>query len=132
MALKLKTPRRIRQPDDPHSTMYVAYQIIEEFGSMSTRELHFEMGMKQINDLRLHCRRAFTENVEFAGREEYYPSLVKLFGFPDNDVIITIDDIVVVLPRGLCGDMRPHEPHIHDSLSFGAFYCHADQSQRIM
>ena len=132
MALKLKTPRRIRQPDDPHSTMYVAYQIIEKFGPMSTRDLHFEMGMKQINDLRLHCRRAFTENVEFAGREEYYPSLVKLFGFPNNNVIITIDDIVVVLPRGLCGDMRPHEPHIHDSLSFGAFYCHADQSQRVM
>lgn len=125
MALKLKTPRRIRQPDDPHSTMYVAYQLIQKFGSMSTRDLHFKMAP-------LHCRRAFTENVEFAGREEYYPSLVKLFGFPDNDVIITIDDIVVILPRGLCGDMRPHEPHIHDSLSFGAFYCHADQSQRIM
>ena len=33
--------------------------------------------------------------------------------------------------KGLCGNRADHAPHMHDSKSFGRFWCEADQSKRL-
>jgi hypothetical protein len=42
-----------------------------------------------------------------------------------------IDHPTPKIPRGLCGSREDHEPHMHDSTSFGWFFCHADQTKRL-
>jgi hypothetical protein len=37
----------------------------------------------------------------------------------------------VGMPQGLCGNREEHRPHRHDSVSLGAFWCTADESQRL-
>jgi hypothetical protein len=43
----------------------------------------------------------------------------------------TVDHPIPSIPRGLCGNRREHDPHMHDSTSLGRFFCHADQSKRL-
>jgi hypothetical protein len=36
------------------------------------------------------------------------------------------------LPKGLCGNRDPHEPHVvYGSTVARVFWCHADQSKRL-